>query len=53
MLKEPMKSSVRLYAHNAARPRQPADFSQKLGVGTGKNKRNGHAAKPQGARRCY
>src|ERR1700677_1801156 len=53
MLKEPMKSSVRLHAHNAAHPRQHADFSQKLGVGTGKNKRNGHAAKPQGPVRRY
>jgi hypothetical protein len=48
-----MKTSVRLNAHSAARLRQPADFSQKLGVGTGKNKRNGHAAKPQGAARRY
>jgi hypothetical protein len=27
--------------------RQDANFSQKLGVGTGKNKHNGNGAKPQ------
>src|ERR1700684_3021648 len=53
MLKEPIKSSVRLCAHNGARLRQYADFSQKLGVGTGKNKRKRPAAKPRGPARRY
>jgi hypothetical protein len=43
-----MKSSVRHTAHKRRRQRQGAKFSQKLGVGAGKNKRDGHAAKPQG-----
>jgi hypothetical protein len=31
----------------ARAPAANADLSQKLGVGTGKNKRNGNAVKPQ------
>jgi hypothetical protein len=37
----------------ARAPAADADFSQKLGVGTGKNKRNGIAAAPQGRGRAY
>src|ERR1700733_8103203 len=47
MLKEPIKSSVGHNARWRARPWPDADFSQKLGVGTGKNKRDGTAVKPQ------
>jgi len=46
-----MKSSVRQtlksYPYALLRLGQDVDLSQKLGVGTGKNKDNGNAAAPQ------